>query len=283
MPSRLFASIGTACLILAATIVASQGQPQRPAARPAPKPILPVAATMITADPDKYVGETVTMTAAVDQRLGDTVFSVRNTAKGATSDVLVIAPVLIAPVEPGRYVTVIGEVITFYPTTLTEKMKESTPRLTDDVIQRYRGRPALIATSVINSAMTDLAKVPPPPMTPEEEALSKVMKTVNPAFGALRQAVTASDAAEAGTQAAALEKAFGEAAAFWKTKTHPDATQWNDDAKRTAAEIRTAAGKADWDAVKAAVPKLQGACSSCHGAYRARLDDGTYRFKEPAR
>ena len=33
------------------------------------------------------------------------------------------------------------------------------------------------------------------------------------------------------------------------------------------------------EAVKVAVPKLQTVCGTCHGLYRERLDDGTYRFK----
>ena len=36
-------------------------------------------------------------------------------------------------------------------------------------------------------------------------------------------------------------------------------------------------------AVKTDVPKLQQLCTSCHTQYRERLDDGTYRFKPPAR
>jgi cytochrome c556 len=116
-------------------------------------------------------------------------------------------------------------------------------------------------------------------MTPEEEALSRQMKQVGPGFNALRQAVTAANAADAGAQAAALNKAFAQAAAFWKNKPHPDAIQWNEDAKRASDAIAAAAGRADWDAMRASVPKLQSACSSCHGQYRERLDDGTYRFK----
>ena len=52
---------------------------------------------------------------------------------------------------------------------------------------------------------------------------------------------------------------------------------------RAADAVAAAAAKSDWDALKADVPKLQSACSSCHNQYRERLDDGTYRFKPPAR
>ena len=131
-----------------------------------------------------------------------------------------LSSVLTAPVEPGAYVTVIGEVVRFEPAEVAAKMKGGAPELPAEAIAKYRGRPAIVATSIINGAMTDLAKRLPPPMSPEEEALSRQMKQIGPGFNALRQAVTAANSADAAAQAAALNKAFTEAAAFWKGKTH---------------------------------------------------------------
>lgn len=259
----------------------AQGTPAGRASQPQPQPIRPVAVTVLAGTPDPYVGGMVSLTAAVDQRYGATAFSIAQTRTAAkpAADVLVLASLLTAPVEAGAYVTVIGEVVRFDPAEIAAKMKGAAPELSTDTVAKYRGRPAIIATSVINGAMTDLAKRLPPPMSPDEEALSRQMKQVGPGFNALRQAVTASNAADAGAHAAALTKAFTEAANFWKGKPHPDAIQWNEDAKHAAEAIAASAGRADWDAVKAAVPKLQQICSNCHGQYRERLDDGTYRFK----
>ena len=255
-----------------------QGAPAR-----APQPIVPVGVTAIAARPDTFIGGTVSLTAAVDQRFGETAFSVvqGRTQPGADDprDLLVIAPILTAPVQPGKYVTVIGEVLRFEPSDLAAKMKEAAPQLPADVVTRYRGRPAIVATSVINNAMTDLAKRLPPPMSPEEQALSRQMKQIGPAFNALRQAVTAANAADVSAQATAMNKAFSEAAAFWKPRPHADAIQWTEDAKRETAALAAAAARADWVAVKATVPKVQSFCADCHGKYRERLDDGTYRFK----
>ena len=267
---------------------AASATPQTPAAAArGPQPILPVAVTVLATKPDQYVGGMVSLTAAVDQRFGETAFSViqgrGGKTAGGTSDVLVVAPLLTAPVEPGKYVTVIGEVIRFEPADVATKMKGSAPELPAETVARYRGRPAIIATSVINSAMTDLAKRLPPPMSPEEEALSRQMKQIGPGFNGLRQAVTAANSTDAAAHAAALNKAFGEAAAFWKPRPHPDAIQWTEDAKRETAAIAAAAGRGDWDTVKASVSKTQSFCQDCHGRYRERLDDGTYRFKMPVR
>jgi cytochrome c556 len=278
---------------MAAVVVLMQAQqPPPPAAgaaqpprAPAPKPFIPVAANTLASAPDAHAGNMVSVTATVAERFGATAFSVQQGGgKGTGQDVLVLAPVLNAPVEPGAYVTVIGEVVKFDPGAVATRMKDATPTLSPDVASRYQGRAAIIATSVINAAMMDLAKRIPPPMSPEELALSKLMKQIGPGFNALRQAATAgSDAAEAGAQAAALKKAFTETATFWKGKPHPDAIQWNEDARTAADAIAAAAGRADWDAIKTSMPRLQGACASCHNQYRERLDDGTYRFKPPAR
>jgi cytochrome c556 len=269
------------------TLVAlTQAQPPAPTqgtpagrGAPQPQPIVPIAVSALISTPDKFVGGSVTLTAAVEQTYGATAFSVDQDRAKSSTDVLVLAAVLTAPVEANSYVTVIGEVVRFDQATIASKMKDAMPALTPDVIEKYRGRPAIIAASVINNAMTDLAKRLPAPMTPEEEALSKVMKQVGPGFNALRQAVTASNAADVRAQAGALNKLFVQAGAFWKVKPHPDATQWNEDAKRESDVLVAAAAKGDWEAVKTTVPKLQGACSSCHGQYRERLDDGTYRYK----
>jgi len=268
-------------VFLAVSLASTQAtQPPPTSAARGPQPVVPVAASTLAANPDRFVGMTVTVTAAIDQRYGGTAFSVdQDRTKSAGQDVLVLAPLLNAPVEPNAYVTVIGEVVRFDLADAAARMKAAMPVLAADIVAKYRGRPAIIATSVINGAMTDLARPLPRPMSPEDIALSKVMKQIGPGFTAVRQAVAASNAADTAAQAAALKTHFGEAAAFWKTQGHPNAIQWTEEARAASDALEAAATKGDWDAVKAAVPKLQGACSSCHGTYRERLDDGTYRIK----
>ena len=268
--------------LLGATVGSQAPQPPAPAPR-APQPIVPIAVTTLIAKPEAFVGGTVTLTAAVDQRFGATAFSIvqgrATAASNAVREVLVVAPVLTAPVEPGAYVTVIGEVVKFEPAEVAAKLKGAAPEMPAEAVAKYRGRPAIVAASVINGAMTDLAKRLPPPMSPEEQALSRQMKQIGPAFNALRQAVTAANAGDAAAQASAMNKAFGEAAAFWKPRPHPDAIQWTADAQKETAAIAAAASRNQWDAVKASVTKTQSFCQECHGRYRERLDDGTYRFR----
>ena len=265
----------------AVALAVSLGGLQAPPAKP-PQALVPVAASTLAASPDQFIGMTVTLTAAVDRIYGATAFSIdQDRAKSAGQDVLVLAPLLTAPVEPNAYVTVIGDVVRFDVAETAARMKDAMPLLGPEVVAKYRGRAAIIATSVINGAMTDLAKRLPPPMSPEELALSKVMKQVGPGFNTLRQSATATSGPDTTAQAAALVKLFGEAAAFWKIQSRPDAIQWTEDAKVASGAIEAAAAKGDWEAVKTAVPKLQAICGNCHGIYRERLDDGTYRFKKP--
>lgn len=245
--------------------------------QPAQKLVVPVAASTIAANTDKYAGTTVSLTAAVAQRYSETVFSVRQ-ARAGGPEVLIVAPLLTAAVEPGSYVTVIGEVVKFDAQAVAARMKDAAPPAA--VAAKFAGRPAVLAMSVINTSMTDLAKKLPPPMTPEELQLNKAMKQVGPAFTALRQAVTASNASDAKDQAAALSAGFTEAAAFWKTQPHPEAVQWTEDARKLADEIAMLAVKPDLDGLKADVPKLQQVCSNCHNQFRTRLDDGSYRYKD---
>jgi hypothetical protein len=258
-------------------------------AAPQPKPTIPVATGTIVANLDRYAGTTVSVTAAVVQRYGATAFSVGQTrsadrpsaalrARAATQDVLIVAPLLTSPVQPGAYVTVIGEVIKFDPAVVAARMKDAAP--SPDVAAKYTGKPAVLATSVINQSMTDLAKKLPPPMTLAEIELNKAMKQISPAFTALRQAVTASNTSDARDQATALAKGFTAAAAFWQTQPHPEAVQWTEDARKLSDEIAMLAAKPELDGLKASVPKLQQICSNCHNQYRVRLDDGSYRYKD---
>src|SRR4029078_1183709 len=177
-----------------------------------PQPFVPIAANTLAANPDPYLGRNVSLTAAVDQRFGSTACTVdQDKMKSGGQDVLVLAPLLNAPVEVNSYVTVIGEAVKFDAAAVAAKMKDTMPVLPPHVCAKCQGRAAIIAVSVINAAMTDLAKRLPPPMTAEEEALSRQMKQIGPGFNALRQALTATNAADVGAQAAVLKKGFTEA------------------------------------------------------------------------
>ena len=94
--------------------------PAAPAA-PAPKVLVPVATNTVTANPDAFYGQAVTLTASVEQIHSKSAFSVDQrrvggaTLKGGPTDILVLVPTIQSPVDLKSYVTVMGEVVKFDP------------------------------------------------------------------------------------------------------------------------------------------------------------------------
>lgn len=247
---------------------------------PPPKPFVPVAASTLAKDPQPFYGEIVSVTAAVERQLSPSAFLVnQDRVKSAGQNVLVLAPTLTAVVDANTYVTVVGEVVRFDPAELARRAKNYTLDLAPDLVAKYQGRPAILATAVVNAAMVDLARRVPTPMTPEEEAYDTVMKRVGPAFNDLRTALTASDAAAAAETAKVLKAAFVDAEAFWKTRATGDALEWTRTARKHVDALERAVGLANWGEIKSVADELGQVCQTCHSSYRERLDDGTYRIR----
>ncbi len=231
-----------------------RAQEAQPAA-PAPKPLIPASASSVAANPQQYLGQMLTIYAAVERIVSPTLFTVdQDPRRAGAAEVEVLVPAWTTPPVPNSYVTVIGEMVLF------------------------NGRPSLKATSVIDGKMVDLARKALPPLTPEEQAFDAVMKKVQPAFAALRTAVNASDSDGVKAQAGILEQAFADTEAFFKQRAKGDAQKWAAEARMHVQALGVAsAGK--WDDAKAAVTALQQSCSSCHAVYRERQDDGSYRIR----
>ena len=127
----------------------AQGQPPPGGRGPQPQPIRPVAVSALTANPDLFVGGPVSLTAAVEQRYGASAFSIdQDRTRTAGQDVLVLAPVLSAPVEPNTYVTVIGEVVRFDLASVMAKLKDTMPALEEEAPAAEEGPPALLNGSL---------------------------------------------------------------------------------------------------------------------------------------
>jgi len=270
-------------VLITALVVAQAPQPQpQPAPPAAPaKALVPVAASTLAAAPDAYYGEPVSLAGTIERILSRTAFSVdQDRTKSTGKEVLVLAPNLQRQVDQNTYVTVIGEVIKFDPVALGEKLKEYKLDLPPDVAASWVGKPAILATSVIDMAGNDVAKRLPPPMTADEEAYSKLMKQVGSSNAALRKAIEGSDVKLATENTAALKKVFTEVEAFWRGKRKSDATQWSQDARKLSENIERSAAAGNWGDVKTHAGTLGKACQTCHTAYRERFDDGSFRIKK---
>jgi cytochrome c556 len=258
----------------------AQPQANPPAPGTPPKPLVPLAASTLAAKPEPYIGEWVSVSAAVEQTLAPLAFSLdQDKTKSTGHEVLVLAPRMNSPVEVNTYVTVIGQVVRFDPEEIAKTSKDYKVDLPPDVIARYKGKPAVLATAVVNSAGLDVAKKPLPPVTADDELLTRIMKQVGPANTALREDIDKMDVEQTKQHAAVLKQAFTETEAFWKSKTKPNALQWSQEARKAAEGIDQAVTAGDWEGVKTAATTLGQQCGSCHTVYRERLDDGSYRVK----
>jgi cytochrome c556 len=148
-----------------------------------------------------------------------------------------------------------------------------------DAIAKYRGKPVVLATAVINAAGVNLAQRLPPAMTTEEQAFQKLMLQIGPANTALRTALDKSDTAAAKEQAAILQQAFAKTEAFWKTRGKADAIQLATEAHKSADSVNQALTANNVDEAKTAAGALAQKCGACHGAHRERFDDGSFRIK----
>ena len=267
---------------------APQGTTQPSSAQPAPaepaappKPLIPIAASTLAATPETYYGEPVSLAGVVEQNLSATAFSVdQDKTRSTGKDVLVLAPKLQRQVALNTYVTVIGEVVRFDPAALGSTLKDYKLDLAPDVVARFAGRPAIIATSVIDTTGTDVAKRLPPPLTPEEEAYQKLMTQVGSSNGALRKAIEASDVKLAAEHTVTLKRTFVDVEAFWRGRRKNDAAQWAQDARKLTENIERSVAAGRWEDVKSHAGTLGKTCQACHGAYRERFDDGSFRIKK---
>lgn len=263
-----------------ATTFAAQGPPQAAPAGTPPKPLVPVAASSVAANPDSYVGEFVTMTGAVEANLSKTSFSVdQDKTKPTGKDVLVLAPTLQKPAEANGYVTVIGQLIKFDEKEVAEKLKDYKIDLSPEDLAKFRGKPVVLATAVINTSGIDIAKKPIPAMSADELALQKIMTKLPPAQAALRKALDGKDLDLVKEQATILKTAFTDTEAFWKAKGNTDAMTIAGEGKKHADAILINLGLGNLEAAKTSITPLGGTCGSCHGKYRERMDDGTFRIK----
>ena len=282
--TRFTLCVGSATLaafVLSLTALSGQGQP--PAAPPAgtpPKPLVPVAASSVAANPDPYVGEYVTLTGAVEANLSKTSFSVdQDKTKSTGKDVLVLAPNLQKPADPNGYVTVIGQLIKFDPAEVEKNLKGYTVDLSPADLEKFKGKPVVLATAVINTAGIDIAKKPIPPMSADDLALQKIMTKLPPAQAALRKAMDGKDLDVVKEQATILKTAFADTEAFWKAKGNTEAMTIAADAKKHADSILINLGLGSLEAAKTSLTPLGATCGNCHGKFRERMDDGTFRIK----
>ena len=244
----------------------------------------PVATSTIVDAPDRYLGKLVTITAGVERMVSKTTFLMDQQkvagpkeVKAVGKPILVIAPYLTSSLAQKTYFLVRGQVVKLEPSVLAKLAPDYVLDLPQEVGATYMGQPVLVASSVLNSTYVELAKKPIPPPTQADVALTAAMKTIAPAFNALRTAAQESNVDTVTTNLAEIGPAFAQAESVLGNLRHAAVAQVRD-ARTQVAAIETALAAGNWDAVKSSAAALNQTCQSCHAAYRERQDDGTYRL-----
>ncbi|HLG57829.1 MAG TPA: hypothetical protein VI485_20965 [Vicinamibacterales bacterium] len=247
---------------------------------------VPVATNTILQYPEGYYGKLVTISAGVEQMLSKTTFLVdQRKAVGAHevqsvgAPILVIAPYLTSSLEEKQYLLMRGQIVKLEPAALARLATDYTLDLAPEVSAKYQGQPVLLAASVINSRSAELGKKPIPPPSAADVSLSMAMKTINPAFTALRTAAQESRADVVAANVMTLKPAFAQTETIFSGLGQGPAAERARDAGAHAASIERAAAAGDWEAVKTSAGALNQVCQSCHATYRERQDDGTFRLK----
>ncbi len=247
---------------------------------------LPLATNAILRNPEVFYGKQITLSAGVDHMVSKTAFVVDqwkmtgpNEVSPVGKPILVVAPYLTSALHARSYMLMRGELVKLDTSAIARVASEYKVDLGPDLWAKYQGQPMLLAVSVINGTYTELAKKPIAPPTANELALSEAMKAVSPAFTALKAAMDASQAEGVAMNAAKLKPALSQTESIWDDVGQASAGQFARDAQEYLASIERAAAAGDWDKAKFAATKLNAVCGSCHGTFRDRADDGTYRMK----
>jgi hypothetical protein len=247
---------------------------------PGAKPLVPMTASSLLRNPQAVIGENVSLVATIDTVLSKTAFTLdQDPTKTGGDAVLVFVPTINAQPEANTYVTVQGEVFKFDPAEVMKRAKGYTIDVPADLLAKFQGKPAIVAVAVVTPKLVDLAKRVLPPMTPAELSFQKAMLAIQPASGELRTLVAAPDAAKIKEQTAILKKAFTEVEAYFKSRGTTEAAGWAGEAVKIVSTIEANAAAGKLEELKSAAPQLQQLCAQCHGVYRERQDDGTFRIK----
>ena len=145
-----------------------------------------------------------------------------------------------------------------------------------------------LAAAALVGVVTITGQGPPPQPAPSGVTTSrtwtdadydKIMKEVGATVGLLRKSLDGQNAEMAKQQAEKLESLFEEADDFWNARNVDDAQDIADDAAEHADHIEDAVDDKDFTKAAEHMKLMQGTCAACHGKYRDKAPDGSYRIK----
>lgn len=112
-----------------------------------------------------------------------------------------------------------------------------------------------------------------------DEDYDKLMKEVGGSVGAMRKAIDGQNAELVKSNAEKMQKLFVDAHEFWTSRNVKDAADTATEASKHAQAVAAAADAKDFVKAAEQAKTLQGTCASCHGKYRDKGPDGSFRIK----
>jgi cytochrome c556 len=112
-----------------------------------------------------------------------------------------------------------------------------------------------------------------------DDDLDKLMKEIGSTVGSTRKAIDGQNAELAKTGAAKMATLFTDVQAFWKARNVEEAANLAGDAMKHAKAVEGAVDAKDFTKAAEHAKSLQGTCASCHGKFRDKGPDGSYRIK----
>jgi hypothetical protein len=129
----------------------------------------PIATNTVVDNPDAFYGKLVTISAGVEQVISTTAFVVDqrkvvgpSKVQAIGKPILVVAPYLSGAIDRKQYLLIRGEIVKLDASAVARIANEHHLDLVPDIGAKYQGQPVLLASSVINSTYTELAKKPEP-------------------------------------------------------------------------------------------------------------------------
>ena len=115
----------------------------------------------------------------------------------------------------------------------------------------------------------------------DEKQFQKLMKEVGNVAKQFKDNAAAQKAAVVQKDSARTAEIYKQMAVFWKARKTDEAARLSEQSAVAASATAMAAMAGDWDKVKTSWGAVGQNCKSCHEKFREKLDDGSYRIKQP--
>lgn len=149
-------------------------------------------------------------------------------------------------------------------------------------------RSAIVVSAAVLAGTIALAAPAAPPQPPAgtttartwtDADLERLMKEVGATVGVLRKSVEGQNAELTRQHAEKLKSLFGDVNDFWSARNVREAASTANAAAAHTDRVEDAAEAKDFTKAAEHLKLLQGTCANCHGKFRDKGPDGTFRIK----